>query len=81
LAFLQIQDMQRSLDALNTARAGQGLAPVQVNIGDIVSQGGSPDEMLQHVIAAVTAAWNTAMSTTPVAGTVGGNIGGSTPAR
>lgn len=79
LAFLQVQDMRNSLDALNNARQGQGLAPVQVNIGDIVHQGGSPQEMLDHVIAAVKVAWSTAMTTTPVAGPLGGNIGNQAP--
>lgn len=79
VAYLQINQMSQSLDALNNARQQQGLAPINVNIGDIVSQGGSPDEVLQHVIDQVTAAWHTAMSTTPVSGAVGGNIGGQSP--
>lgn len=79
VAYLQIQDMKNSLDALNNARQSQGLAPINVNIGDVIAQGGSPDEVLQHVIAQITAAWHTAMTTTPVTGAVGGNIGGQSP--
>lgn len=81
VAYLQLNQMAQSLDQLNQYRQSQGLAPVTVNIGDIVHQGGSPDEILDHVITQVRAAWATAMSSTPVSGAVGGNIGAASPAH
>lgn len=79
IGFLQINELMEEFKLYNKARTAAGLQPVQINIGDVVSQGGSPDEMLGHVIDALKVAWGTAMTTTPVSGTVGGNIGGQAP--
>lgn len=79
LGFLQIEDMKNSLDALNNARSAVGLPTINIDMGGVIAQGGSPDEMFNHMTAQLKVAWDTAMSTTPVSGPLGGNIGGQAP--
>jgi hypothetical protein len=64
--------MKQEIDDLNKARTSVGLAPITINLGDIVHQGSSLQDILEAVKTQITTAWNAAMSTQPVSGQVGG---------